>query len=172
MKTGIDSLCWLDGNIDTDPMFADTANTNYSLRAGSPCIDRGAAFYAWEGDTLINLKSGEYVGTAPDMGAFEYGMDVGIKQHTEIPQEYTLYQNYPNPFNPITTIEYTLPVTEHVVLTIYDILGRKVTTLVDEKQTTGHYKLKWDAKFQSSGIYLYQLHTKSFKRTIKLILLK
>jgi len=90
-----------------------------------------------------------------------------------IPLEFTLYQNYPNPFNLITTIEYQLPQTGQVDLSIYNILGQKVTTLVSEKQPAGSYNVKWDATDFASGVYLYRLETnRSFMSTRKLVLLR
>jgi len=73
-----------------------------------------------------------------------------LKKETEetsiIPKEYKLYQNYSNPFNPVTTIKYELPVNSKVTLTIYDILGKEVTKLVDKEQEAGKYQVTFDAK--------------------------
>lgn len=66
-----DSLYWLDGNIDSDPMFVDPDSGNYELQHSSPCIDAGTAFLTWAGDTLIHLQPHEYIGIAPDMGIHE-----------------------------------------------------------------------------------------------------
>jgi len=78
-----------------------------------------------------------------------------------VPKSPVLSQNYPNPFNPSTTIEYQLPATSHVDLSIYNLLGQKVSTLVTEKQNAGTYQVQWDATGLASGIYFYQLQTKS-----------
>ena len=89
------------------------------------------------------------------------------------PEQFALFQNYPNPFNPTTVISYQLPAVSEVDLSIYNILGQKVTTLVSEKQPAGTYKVEWDASSFSSGIYLYRLETdKGFVQSRKLILLK
>jgi uncharacterized delta-60 repeat protein len=89
------------------------------------------------------------------------------------PQTFTLAQNYPNPFNPITTISYQLPAVSEVNLSIYNVLGQKVATLVSGRQTAGRHQVKWNAGAFASGVYLYKLTAdKSFTQTKKLILLK
>ena len=90
-----------------------------------------------------------------------------------IPTEFALKQNYPNPFNPKTIISYQIPVNSQVKLSIYNLLGQKLTTLVNKKQTPGKYKVEWDAGDFSTGIYLYRIETdKEFTQTKKLILLR
>ena len=75
----------------------------------------------------------------------------------QIPENISLYQNYPNPFNPVTKIKYDLPITNYVKLAVYDILGREVAVLFNEKQTAGKHEIKWDASNFSSGVYFYKL---------------
>lgn len=91
---------------------------------------------------------------------------------SEIPGVFNLYQNYPNPFNPATTIEYELPSSAHVQLRVYDILGREVTTLVNEVQRAGYHAVVFDASGLASGLYFYRLHAGPFVHTKKAILLK
>jgi len=84
------------------------------------------------------------------------------KSDLELPRHFTLYQNYPNPFNPNTTIHYELPQRSDVRITIYDLLGRKVTTLVSEIQDAGYKSARWDASNDkgqpvSAGVYFYQI---------------
>ncbi|MDP1676570.1 MAG: M1 family aminopeptidase [Bacteroidota bacterium] len=74
-----------------------------------------------------------------------------------LPTDYLLEQNYPNPFNSGTTITYLLPQRENVTLKIYDLLGREVTTLVDERQDGGLYEYRWTSQYVSSGVYFYRL---------------
>jgi aminopeptidase N len=88
------------------------------------------------------------------------------------PSTYLLEQNYPNPFNSTTTITYQLPRREQVVLKIYDILGREVTTLVDAKQYSGVYEYQWNPQNMASGIYFYRLNTGSVQMQKKMVLLK
>jgi hypothetical protein len=89
-----------------------------------------------------------------------------------LPLEYILKQNYPNPFNPNTTIEFSIPKTEFVILKIYNMLGQEVATLVSEKLKVGNFKYNWDAGNLASGVYLYRLEAGSFQQMKKLILLK
>ena len=94
-----------------------------------------------------------------------------------IPETFSLAQNYPNPFNPTTTIQYDLASKAQVNITIFDVLGRKVATLVDGNQNPGYYKVKWDAKALASGMYLYIIKAKSdsgenFTSVKKMILVK
>lgn len=97
-----------------------------------------------------------------------------IEQNNSKPSKaFKLLQNYPNPFNSETTIEYQLPVTSNVDLSIYNILGQKVITLVSEKQSDGNYRAVWNAGLFGSGIYIYRLETDNgFSKSQKLVLLK
>jgi hypothetical protein len=98
------------------------------------------------------------------------------------PAHFSLSQNYPNPFNPITVIEYSInegisplkgvPSSQSVKLDIYDLLGRKVSTLVDKKQTPGKYTVSFNGSKYSSGIYFYRLETENAKIVKKMILMK
>ena len=103
----------------------------------------------------------------------------GLELNKNLPREFQLEQNYPNPFNPTTKIKYSIPNVEthrdaSVLLVIYDILGNKIVTLVNEKQTPGDYSVEFDAGKHglSSGVYFYQLKAGNFIQTKKLILLK
>ncbi len=97
---------------------------------------------------------------------------VGVENPQELPKSFALNQNYPNPFNPSTVISYDLPVKGDVTLKIYDVLGREVATLVNEKQNAGSYKVTFNASKLSSGVYFYQLQAGSFSSVKKLILMK
>jgi len=93
------------------------------------------------------------------------------------PEEFFLHQNYPNPFNPVTTLRYDLPENSHVNIIIYDMLGRRVKTLINQTQDAGYKSLIWDAtndygKPVSAGIYLYQIQTGEYLQTKKMVLLK
>jgi D-alanyl-D-alanine carboxypeptidase len=90
----------------------------------------------------------------------------------EVPSSYELKQNYPNPFNPETTIEFKISNAEFANLSIYDINGRLIETLVNEKLSAGAYKIKWSGSNVSSGIYYYTLRTGEFSETKKMILIK
>ena len=102
----------------------------------------------------------------------------GIDKYAEgnIPGRYSLSQNYPNPFNPRTNINYELPITNYVDLSIYNLLGQKVVTLVDKKQTAGRHQVQWDASGFASGVYIYKLRAMDQRQNVvlskKLLLLK
>jgi len=97
----------------------------------------------------------------------------GVSQTVStIPSRFELYQNYPNPFNPSTTIKYDLPKQSRVKIEVYDILGRKVATLVDETRIAGSYQVIWNANRSASGVYFYRIETGNYCATKKLLLLK
>jgi hypothetical protein len=81
-------------------------------------------------------------------------------------------QNYPNPFNPNTVISYQLAVSSNVELTVYNLIGQKVATLVSEKQKAGYHKIEFNAANLSSGIYFYRLQTDEFVDVKKMVLMK
>lgn len=94
-----------------------------------------------------------------------------------VPDNFVLEQNYPNPFNPITTIKFSLPIESRTRLVVYDILGNKVATLVDDIKPAGSYGLTWDGTNDqgikiSSGVYIYRLETENFVAMKKMLMLK
>ena len=86
--------------------------------------------------------------------------------------DYILYQNYPNPFNPITKISYRLPVSGHVLLKIYDALGREVSKLIDETKSAGSYTVDWNGSNYSSGIYFYSIRYNNQTLYKKMMMIK
>jgi hypothetical protein len=90
----------------------------------------------------------------------------------EVPKSLSLSQNYPNPFNPTTNIRFDIPTTSNVKLVIYDMLGREVTTLVNEKLNAGTYQADWDASNYTSGVYFYKLSAGDFVQSRKMMLIK
>ena len=96
---------------------------------------------------------------------------------TPVPSEFALHDNYPNPFNPVTTINYDLPKDAYVNLIIYDIMGREVVNLAGQEMTAGYQTMTWNARnnagaLVSAGIYFYQIQTRDFVKTKKMVLLK
>ena len=97
-----------------------------------------------------------------------------IKIEVPVPQKFILGQNYPNPFNPVTTIRYQIPRRDRVSLTIYNMMGQQVITLMDEDQDPGYYVAEWDGRDESgheasTGIYIYQLRTNHQTLTRRMI---
>ena len=102
---------------------------------------------------------------------------LGSNWGTLIPIEVSIYQNYPNPFNPITSLRYDLPEDGLVNITIYDMMGRVVKTLVNSSQTAGYKSIRWNATNDrnepvSAGLYLYTIQAGEFRQTKKMVLLK
>ncbi|MCB9248944.1 MAG: T9SS type A sorting domain-containing protein [Ignavibacteriales bacterium] len=99
------------------------------------------------------------------------------KYNSQLTTKYFISQNYPNPFNPSTTIKYEIPSdlrfeAQDVRLEVFDVLGKEVATLVNQKQKSGFYKVTWDASSQTSGVYFYRLKVGEFIQTQKMILLR
>jgi hypothetical protein len=90
----------------------------------------------------------------------------------QMPREFTLNQNYPNPFNPSTTIKFELPRASQVNLTVFDILGREVSVLVNERKEPGSYEVKLDGSNLASGVYFYRIQAGDYVATKKLLLMK
>lgn len=95
-----------------------------------------------------------------------------VVAETSIPKLYTLEQNYPNPFNPSTVIKFSIPEVSNVKLSIYNVLGQKVTELVNSRLEAGTYSFNWDASGVTSGIYFYELSTDNFSSIKKMMLIK
>jgi photosystem II stability/assembly factor-like uncharacterized protein len=88
------------------------------------------------------------------------------------PEKYSLLQNFPNPFNPVTRIRYSLTFEGNVLVKVYDISGKEITRLVNEKQSAGYHEITFDASGLSSGVYFYEINSGSFKDIKKMILIK
>ena len=94
-----------------------------------------------------------------------------------LPTSYVIHQNYPNPFNPVTTLRYDLPEDALVNITIYDMMGRVVKTMVNTEQNAGFKSVRWNATNDkgspvSAGLYLYTIEAGQFRQTKKMALLK
>lgn len=125
---------------------------------------------------IIDWASGEVRDTICLLAGTPGATEI-IDNPVTLPSGYDLFQNYPNPFNPVTTIEYTLPVRSHVNISIYNLLGQEVRTLVDGVMSYGNHTASWDGRnsnglWAASGIYFYRLKTREFIQTKKMILLK
>jgi hypothetical protein len=110
---------------------------------------------------------------------FTTGLVLGVEvAEQEVPVTFDLYQNYPNPFNPSTSIRYDVPKNAQVTITMFDILGRQVTTLVNGVQAAGRYSVQWNATGYASGVYIYRMEARNadgsgnFTNVKKLILMK
>lgn len=149
------------GNIDDDPMFIDPLIHDFHLQAESPCIDAGDPASPIDPDS-----------TRADMGAYYFDQPTGIDEsHFVIPRFY-LEPNYPNPFNASTTIRYSLPTASKVKIEIFNILGNKIETLVDNKLPAGYHQVIWDASKHSTGLYFCRIKADNFVESNKMLFLK
>jgi len=154
------------GNITIDPMFVDTGGGDFHLMPGSPCIDTGDPASPLDPDS-----------TRADMGALYFDQTTGIDLPPMLPREIVLYQNYPNPFNAGTKILFSIYDESDVTINIFDMLGRRVCSLLDNQLQAGDYTVNWDGRSDSgermsSGVYFYNLKTDGFEDSRKMVILK
>ena len=132
----------------------------------------------WQGkwSCIDSVGAGRYAVKVPATSAAIVkiaGTITSVSDKLDVHHNLALAQNYPNPFNPMTTIGYELSATNHVALKVYDVLGRRVTTLVDGVENGGRYKVTFDGSRLASGVYFYRLRTSSgFEQIDKMILEK
>ncbi len=154
------------------------ADSGYASGNGG---DGAYAYYSWSvvDSSSPGTAGGDVMNNAKSFGLIHFtlnGTPTAVREPnvTNVPpSNFKLSQNYPNPFNPSTVLDYSVPRSAHITITIYNILGQKVATLVNADRAPGHYSVVWEAAQFSSGVYLYQLSADG--RTIatnKMILLK
>ncbi len=132
------------------------------------------------GNVIVNFISGRttadrYVAIGTHgRGIFTavYTSATAVNDENQLPTNYTLSQNYPNPFNPSTNINFSLPQTGKVVVTLFDALGRKVKEIVNKEYSAGNHTLNFNASNLTSGVYFYRLQSDKFVQTKKMILMK
>jgi len=129
------------------------------------------SYYSFEDRNLATGKYHYRLKQIDYNGNYEYFDLEGIVE-VGVPSKFNLSQNYPNPFNPVTKINYDLPVSGLVTLTIYDILGKEVTTIVNEFKEAGYYSVSFDASELTSGVYFYKLVSGNNSAVKKLVVLK
>lgn len=101
-------------------------------------------------------------------GNYKYSPEIQVTLGS--PKGYNISQNYPNPFNPSTKIKYSIPASEKVLIKVFDVLGREVTTLLNEYKESGTYEIEFNARNLSSGLYFYKLTSGNYSETKKTIL--
>jgi len=143
-----------EGNIDSDPLFCEPESGDYQLAENSPCL--GAGF------------------ESANIGALGIGCEAtGVYDNDNaLPVAFQLDQNYPNPFNGSTTIGFSLSQPRFVELAVYDLLGRKIQTLVNDYLPAGINHVNFDASTFSSGVYFYYLKTGDFSESKRMVLIK
>lgn len=153
----------VDGNRSNNPLFCDPAGCDYTIAEGSPCLDLTGCLFT------VGPQIGCY-----GIGCTEAGVPSGAP--VEWP-DLALLRNTPNPFNPSTAIEYLLPSKGHVTLTVYDVGGRRVATLVDEVKPGGRHSAVWNARNEAgervaSGVYFVRLECDGARDSRRLVVLK
>ena len=150
----------------------------YQIKMG--VVGGGGGVTEGSGFGMLSTIGQTFIGQTESAGSHmfvgmwhQYGIVTSVKMIEDaIPLEYRLEQNYPNPFNPSTTIRFSIPERLHVRLSVYDLLGREVTMLIDEEMERGWYSVVYDAVGLASGVYLYRIQADSFVLTKRFILLK
>jgi enediyne biosynthesis protein E4 len=121
--------------------------------------------------TFTNISPNKFYKAIEGQGLNE--IIIGVNQiSSQVPDKFTLHQNYPNPFNPVTKIRFDISTASNVKVTVFDITGRVVVTLVNGYMQAGTFETDFDASKLSSGVYFYRLDTKSFTETKKMVLIK
>ncbi len=161
--------------IPSDGPFA-YSSKYISLEAQRMGVSNGLLVFPNTGHTLDNDAAKQYdayVASAAWLLTLLKPSTVDVEEGASaLPTEYMLQQNYPNPFNPSTTIRYELPAKSKVTLTVFNMLGQQLATLVNREETAGRYAVAFDAARFASGMYFYQLRTDSYVQTKKMLLLK
>ncbi|MBN1480139.1 T9SS C-terminal target domain-containing protein [candidate division KSB1 bacterium] len=149
--------------------FVDFSRFDLSLRKGCRAIDRGTE---QDAPTIDILGTSRPQGDGYDIGAYEYvESSAALNNPAHRPVSFRM-DNHPNPFNPTTTITYSLPHSEHVVLNVYNVLGCLIQELVNERQRAGDYAITFDGANLSSGVFLCRLTTDSQSWSKRMLLLK
>lgn len=137
-------------------------------------LDHSGLFSAEINSIYYDDKAVLYAATNNGIGAFIGDLLVSVDddQITLVPNNFLLYQNYPNPFNPITVIRYDIAQAENVEISIYNILGQRIRTLVNEIKQPGQYDVSFDASSLTSGIYIYRIKSGNYLSSKKMLLIK
>ena len=178
--------CWADYYLDGEQINCDLSMDCVDLTG----IDFGLCTMAlgigWVNDNCETVSGCDWVADSVDYtAAFFNSMDDCIEAcflasnnvNNQLPHAFNVYSNYPNPFNPVTTLRYDLPEDALVNITIYDIMGRIVRTLINSQQNAGFKSIQWNATNDagsplSAGLYLYKIQADYLVQTRKMVLLK
>ena len=166
INTGSNDYLKSDWPIPVDLSYSDAVLRTAGL-GGFPLGDLN--WFPTQKTAWLDQKTAEY---ARIQVALDGYVPVAVNNVNAFPAEYTLHQNYPNPFNPTTKIEYDLAGSCQVSLTVYDVLGREIQTLADERQSAGRHSVTFNAGSVPSGTYFYRLKAGNYNSTKKLLVLK
>ncbi len=148
-------------HLASDSLFSElvvdslVADTSFTISPDAP-LEYNSAYW-WR----VQASNGDGASDWSDVWRFATRVPTGTEILTGIPAVLELDQNYPNPFNPSTTIRFALPVDSHVEMSVFDMLGRRVTVLVSGQMSAGRHQVHFDASQLSSGLYIYRLQTEN-----------
>ncbi|MCK4352624.1 S8 family serine peptidase [candidate division WOR-3 bacterium] len=179
--SGVESATlWYRTNVDSPwisiPMDTIAGTDGYSAEIPEQPLDTKINYYLSAVDKASPPNTSTDPQNAPN-SFYSFNLKVGIEEATDIPKTFALSQSYPNPFTQRTVIRYTCSCPCEVSLKIYDLTGRLVTTLVNERQQPGHYNVVWNGKNKRGekvvcGLYFYRLEAGSFVQTKKMLLIR
>ncbi len=161
---------------ENDPLTASSIlkDVENSASLSSPMeisdAEHALSFYADADSALSQSSSGAVSASAMSKSQAIVKSATDVKEN--LPKDFGLSQNYPNPFNPTTMIDFQLPKDSHVALKVYDVLGRQVTTLVDQHESAGYHTVVFDASRLGSGVYIYKLSAGDFNQVKRMVVLK
>jgi|GEM_PF-2253740 len=148
-------------------VFLDTTIADTSVLLANP-LNSNITYY-WHVRAMNTADSSGFSAT----WKFTTGSELtSINEISGVPKSFALSQNFPNPFNPTTVISYSVPKTSRVVIKVFDILGREISTLVDSNKEPGIYSTEFDGSRWSSGVYFLMMNANGFMKTQKMMLLK
>jgi photosystem II stability/assembly factor-like uncharacterized protein len=173
---GTGNITGLAGGAGTDYWYTRGNNVYITTNSGDNWVTAytgTTALWAVDMQTVSGCPRGWAVGATGTIIKIGNDTLVGVtNNNNQIPNSYSLEQNYPNPFNPTTNIKFGIPKSGLVKLVVYDILGRHVTTLVNEVKQAGSFVVNFDASSLASGVYFYKIESKDFVQTKKMLLIK
>jgi len=169
----------------TDSNVSGTACADCMVEIFSDSLDEGRIYegtttadgsgnFMWTGNTTGPNVTAVAIDTAGNTSQFSSAFVTSVEEseHVQIPGKYGLFQNYPNPFNPTTAIGYRLSAVSDVELSIYNVLGQKVATIVSTRQEAGIHQIEWDATEFASGVYYYKIQAGEFVDVRKMVLIR
>ncbi len=155
------------------------ADSTYKMRfnvgdASKFGINLDSVYILAIGFQVRTIQPNTYAWVEIEMKNFDAGIVTGVSGVRDLSSSssFQLDQNYPNPFNPTTTINFSVSTTEKVVLKVYDVLGREISTLVNKEMSAGNHRILFDGSKLSSGMYVYRLEAGKYIETKKMLLVK
>ena len=161
------------GQLEDTPFKQNRAANAGIFLLSSDTVEAGTGGYTTQFTASPYTVSRGGISVLGTFGVGKFGdFTVDVKDEKVLPAEFSLSQNYPNPFNPATNISFFIPKDAHVSLKVFDILGKEITTIVNQNLKRGEHKYTWDAADAGSGMYFYRLTAGEYIQTRKMLLMK